>query len=339
MSGPRKIAIIGGGTAGWLVANHLAVELRAEPDVEITVIESPEIGIIGVGEGTVPHLRNSLMKFGISEAELLSSCDCTFKYGIRFSGWLSAEQHGADNFYYHPFSSPYPGGYDVTPFYLRHAESMAFHSLSEVVTLAEANRCPKTYSSAPFQGAANYAYHFNAVKFGQLLARNACERLGVRRKLATIVEVSLDTSSGDISTLITNTGEVLAFDYFVDCSGFRSLLLGDKLGTPFLRADKKILTDAALAIQVPIDNEQELKPFTHATAHQAGWIWDIPLTTRRGVGFVYASQYLSEQQALQQLASYLNVPEDACQARRIPMQMGYREQFWVKNCVGFGLAQ
>ena len=183
----KNIAIIGGGTAGWLAANHLAVELRAETDITITVIESPEIGIIGVGEGTVPHIRKSLMKFGISEAELLATCDTTFKKGIKFVDWMaptsSTRTTPNNNFYYHPFASPYPSGIDVSALYLNHAKEMEFAAVSEVPFLAEAMKSPKLVSSASYEGPVNYAYHFNAVKFGQMLAKNAREKLRVQQFL------------------------------------------------------------------------------------------------------------------------------------------------------------
>lgn len=334
----RRIAIIGGGTAGWLAANHLAVELRAESDVEITVIESPEIGIIGVGEGTVPHIKKTLMKFGISEAELLASCDCTFKEGIKFVDWLSASGYGAGNYYYHPFSSPYPSGYDVTPLYLKNAAAMQFSEVTEVVTIAEAMKCPKKISSLQYEGAVNYAYHFNAVKFGQLLAKNAKDKFQVRHKLETIVDAKLN-ELGDVGSLVMKNGEELAFDFYVDCSGFYSLLFGKLLGVPFVDKSQQVLTDTAITVQIPMLDAAEIPPYTLATAHKAGWIWDIPLTSRRGVGFVYSSSFMHESEAIDLLSSYLNSCVDKLSVRKIPMKIGYREKFWYKNCVALGLAQ
>jgi tryptophan 7-halogenase len=333
-----RIAIIGGGTAGWLAANHLAVELRADTSVEITVIESPDIGIVGVGEGTVPHIRKSLMKFGISEADLLASCDCTFKHGIKFVNWLSAPHHGQDNHYYHPFSSPYPSGFDVTPFYLKYAQSMNFSEVTEVSVLAEAMKSPKKISSLQYDGVINYAYHFNAVKFGQLLARNAKEKLNVKHKIETIIDATLN-ENGAVESINTKNGEVLDYDFYVDCSGFSSLLLGQALAVPFIDKSAKILTDTAIAVQIPTPEMSELPPYTLATAHSAGWLWDIPLTNRRGVGFVYASQFMSEADALNGLAGYLGVSVESLSPRKFSMRIGYREKFWHKNVVALGLAQ
>ncbi len=333
----KNIAIIGGGTAGWLAANHLAVELSAETDITITVIESPEIGIIGVGEGTVPHIKKSLMKFGISEADMLATCDATFKNGIKFADWMAPVAGTPDNSYYHPFSSPFPGGTDITALYLNHADTMNFSDVSEVVALAEAMKSPKKMSSPPYEGAVNYAYHFNAVKFGQLLAKNACEKLRVMRKSATIVDARLN-ESGEVASLVTKDGEQLEYDFYVDCSGFHALILGKIFQVPFIEKSRQLLTDTALALQLPTEGGAEIAPYTLATAHSAGWIWDIPLTNRRGVGFVYSSNHMSEERAIENMATYLKVDAGDISPRKIPMRMGYREKFWFKNAVALGLA-
>lgn len=333
----KSIAIIGGGTAGWLAANHLAVELRAETGITITVIESPEIGIIGVGEGTVPQIRQSLQKFGISEADLLANCDVTFKTGIKFANWMAPAAGKSDNSFYHPFTSPYPGGADVTALYLNNAAQMDYSAVTEVPGLSDANKCPKKVSSAPYEGVVNYAYHFNAVKFGQLLSKNARERLGVLHKSATIVDATLN-DQGEVDRLVTKEGESLQYDFYVDCSGFHALLLGKLLKVPFVDKSSQLLTDTALALQLPTEPDSALAPYTLATAHEAGWVWDIPLTARRGVGFVYASQFMSEDEALQAMQRYLKRDFGGLTPRKIPMRMGYREKFWDKNVVALGLA-
>ncbi len=335
----KSIAIIGGGTAGWLAANHLAVELRAESDVAITVIESPEIGIIGVGEGTVPHIKKSLMKFGIAEADLLAACDTSFKMGIKFQNWMQPSPAGAEHAYYHPFSSPYPGGLDVNALYLQRANEMCFSEVCTTPFLADALKAPKYAASQEYEGAVNYAYHFNAVKFGQLLANNARERFGVRHLKATLSCAVLN-ELGEVSHLITNDGQHLQFDFYVDCSGFHSLIFGQTLKVPFIDKSAQILSDSALAVQIPYAHtNQQLPPYTLAKAHSAGWLWDIPLTQRRGVGFVYSSAHMSETQALDGLSSYLKLDAAQFAPRKIPMRIGYREQCWVKNAVSLGLAQ
>lgn len=326
-----KIAIVGGGTAGWLAANHLAIELRAEA-VEITLIESRDIPVIGVGEGTVPQIRKSLKKFGIAEADLLSSCDCTLKQGIKFQGWNT----DSSAYYYHPFSSPFPNGFDATPVLV--GASDAFHSVSKSFYLMEKNRSPKRMSSENYDGVVEYAYHFDAKRFGELLAKNAVDKFGVRRETATIVGVN-KSPSGDIDSLITDTGDTWSFDFYVDCSGFNALLVEQALNVPFLDMSNRISTDTVLAQQLPSVETDSVPSYTLALAHGAGWLWDIPLQSRRGVGYVYASDFLSEEQAAIDLARYCGISADNLSYRKLQMKIGYRDKFWVNNCVALGLSQ
>jgi tryptophan 7-halogenase len=326
-----KIAIVGGGTAGWLAANHLAVELRAEA-VEITLIESPDVPVIGVGEGTVPHIKQSLKKFGISEADLLASCDCTLKQGIKFQGW----NRDSNNYYYHPFSSPFPNGYDATP--LLREMSTPFHRVSKSFNLMENSKSPKHKSSGNYEGAVEYAYHFDAKKFGALLAKNAIDRLGVYYKLATIVGATR-SAAGEIEQLVTDSGETWGFDFFVDCSGFSALLVAQQLAEPFLDMRSRLVTDTVLARQLPSADTDPIPSYTLAKAHGAGWLWDIPLQSRRGMGYVYASEFLSEEQAAAELAQYCGLSPHEFSYRKIQMKIGYREKFWVKNCAALGLSQ
>lgn len=334
----QRIAIIGGGTAGWLAANHLGRELLADPEVEITVIESDEVPIIGVGEGTVPAIKASLRKFGISEAELLLACETTFKTGIKFQGWLDADKHGRDHFYHHPFASPYPGGLEVTPYWLERANELPFSDVSLSTGLSEAMRSPKRVESPPYEGELEYAYHVNAHKFAGLLSRNAMQRFGVKHRLATIVGADR-SARGDIEALRLKSGERLSFDFYVDCSGFASLLTHRVLKVPFVDKSHQVLTDTALVLQVPVAADAELPPYTLATAHRAGWIWDIPVTQRRGTGFVYASAYMSEDEAMAEFARYLGRSSEGFEPRKIGMKIGYRQEFWCRNCVALGLAQ
>ena len=334
----KRVAIVGGGSAGWLAANHLGFELRLDPDVEITLIESEDLPIIGVGEGTVPLIKKSLQKFGIAEAELLASCDATFKNGIKFTNWLDAKRHGEGHFYYHPFGSPYPSGFDVTSYWLDHRNTMPFSDVTPSVSVAEAMRSPKRISSPPYQGEVEYAYHVNAHKFAALLAKNAKERFGVEHKMATIIDAQR-APDGAIAGLVLKSGEVDVYDFYVDCSGFASILTGKALGVSFVDKSKQILGDTALVQQIPTDPADEIPPYTHATAHAAGWIWDIPVTHRRGTGFVYSSAHMSDELAAQTFAKYLGLKDSAFAPRKIPMKIGYRKDFWSHNCVALGLAQ
>ncbi|GAB2919034.1 tryptophan halogenase family protein [Rheinheimera gaetbuli] len=333
----KKIAIVGAGTAGWLAANHLGYELRADPDVQIVVIESADVPTIGVGEGTVPYIMKGLERFGINEAELLLQCDTTFKQGIKFVNWLDKETHG-DNHFYHPFDSPYPAGFDITSYWLTRQEQIPFDDVGIQARFAELGLAPKTRRSANYQAPLAYAYHFNALKFAALLAKNARQRYGVQHQVATVTGAKLD-DQGLIRCLTTRDGTELTFDFYVDCSGFSSVLIDKTLQVPFISKADQLLTDRVLVQQVPLEADAALPPYTTATAHSAGWIWDIPLTTRRGTGFVYSSKHLSDDDARRQFAAYLGVDNTSFAPRQISMPIGYRSTFWQGNCVALGLAQ
>jgi tryptophan halogenase len=333
----KRIAIVGGGNAGWLSANHLGLELSRDTEIEITLIESKDIPVIGVGEGTVPLIRNSLQSFGISEVDVLLHCDATFKTAIKFSNWMSTEKYGENNFYYHTFDAPYPSGYDVTYYWLGNRDEAYYSKLSAAYYVAEQNRSPKRPDSPPFKGLVNYAYHFDAAKFTTLLADNAKNRFGIKHIYETVKQVTLH-DDGSVKGLQYDSGRYEEFDFYIDCSGFSSLLFGKTLNVPFIDKSDMILTDTALALQIPTDPKDELFPYTKAVAHGAGWVWDIPLTSRRGTGFVYSSRHMSDDEALKAFSQYHGKDLENSSVRKIPMKAGYREKIWEKNCVTLGLA-
>ncbi|WP_049723690.1 tryptophan halogenase family protein [Gilvimarinus polysaccharolyticus] len=334
----KKVAIVGGGTAGWLAANHLGLELSAREGFSVTVVESKDVPTIGVGEGTVAVIRKSLEKLGVSEAELLLRCDATFKMGIKFVNWMAPKK---DNFYYHPFDAPYPLGVDATDYWLSNKPTGSFYEFSELAKTylaAEGNLCPKLRNSPPYQGVVNYAYHFDAKKFSELLADNAKRRFDVLYKQKTVLSANLD-DNGFIESLNYDDGETEGFDFFVDCSGFSALLMEKALGVGLVDKSDQIAPDQALVLQVATSSDDEIAPYTTATAHTAGWIWDIPLTTRRGTGFVYSSAHMTEQQAMAEFELYHGANFCQSKVRKIPLKTGYREKFWLKNCTSLGLAQ
>ncbi len=334
----KRVAIVGGGTAGWMAANHLGVELNGDPEIEITLVESKDVPVMGVGEGTVPHIRATLQKFGISELELIASCDVTFKQGVKFANWLDAKTHGSNNFYYHPFDPPYPSGYDLTNYWLNNRGSMEFAELAESYNIAELKKSPKQKSSPPYQGVVDYAYHFNAAKFSELLAKNACDRFGVKHIFETVNRVEKN-NDGSIKSLVYNSGTEQAFDFYVDCSGFASLLIDKTLKVPFVDKSAQIMTDTVLVYRQALSDNEELSPYTLSTAHQSGWVWEIPLTSRKGFGFVYSSQFMSEDKAVEKFSRYVGKNLQGEDVRKVPMKIGYRGSFWQSNCAALGLAQ
>lgn len=343
----KRIAIVGAGTAGWLAANHLGAKLctdqSAEQNIEITVIESKNIPPIGVGEGTVPYIMKSLQQFGISEADLLLSCDTTFKQGIKFVNWLDKDKH-EENFYYHSFDEPYPGGFDLSSYWVNNPSEQPFDNVGIQARVCELGLAPKKVSSPEYSGELAYAYHFDAAKFAQLLAQNCQKKFNVKHLFATVVKAKKDLK-GNISHLITDEDTELGFDFYVDCSGFNAILMEKELDIPFISKADELLTDTVLVQQMPLADSQAINPYTTATAHKAGWIWDIPLTSRRGTGFVYSSRHMSDEEALSSYADYLGIDQknnkdgSNFSPRKLQMNIGYREKFWHKNCVVLGLAQ
>ncbi|WP_299802227.1 tryptophan halogenase family protein [uncultured Shewanella sp.] len=334
----KRIAIVGGGTAGWLTANHLGKALLANEQLSITLIESPDIPTIGVGEGTVPAIRQSLQSFGISETEFIRRCDVTFKQSIKFVNWLDKDKHGLQNFYHHLFDMPGSVLQELTARWLANKESHYARSVSPQHDVCEAFRAPKSISDPEYKGKLGYAYHLNAAKFAELLGENAKERFRVEHLWANVQEVILG-QDGEIASLVTDSAGKLDFDFYIDCSGFASLLIDKALKVPFINKAEQLFVDKAVVVQVPTVNDDIIPPFTISTAHQAGWIWDIALSNRRGVGFVYSSKYMDDETAIDKLDTYLEGKLAGHKYRIIPMTVGFRERSWEKNCVALGLAQ
>ena len=338
----NDIVIVGGGTAGWLTACILAKQLNCltNANLTITLIESPDIPTIGVGEGTVPTMRQTLQLIGVSETDFIRRCDVTFKQSIKFVDWLQTPQNGVHHQYHHLFNLPHAPGFDLTPYWLLNENNKENYATS--VSMQEAacqnNLAPKKITQKEFQCSLEYAYHLDALKFSAFLGEHGTTKLGIKHVKATIEEVVL-SSAGDITELITNMGDVIKGDFFVDCSGFSARLIAKALAVSFVDKGHQLLVDTAIAIQVPYsDDEQEIPPYTISTAQEAGWIWDIGLSKRRGTGYVYSSKHTSDEKAEKVLRAYIGDEAKGLKARKIPMRIGYREKFWHKNCVALGLA-
>jgi len=334
----NNVVIVGGGTAGWLSANHLGLLLATNSQLNITLIESPNIPSIGVGEGTVPAIKKSFEKFGISETDLVRECDVTFKQSIKFANWLDKGKHG-DNYYHHLFDYPFPFNQDLAPYWLaKHSHKNFSDYVSMQGDICDLNLAPKTILTPEYQGITEYAYHLDAKKLASFLAKHAVNHFGVRHVRTEIKDVALD-EAGNIVQLITNSMGTFAVDMVIDCSGFSSYFLGGKLGVKYIDKSDQLLTDTALTVQVPVKSTEHIPSYTISTAHQSGWIWDIALTERRGVGLVYSAQHLSEIKAEEKLQKYVGKNLDHLDVRKIPMKVGYRESVWHKNCVAIGLSQ
>ena len=341
----RSIVVVGGGTAGWITAGRIAAEHRLEDNqdieqaVEVTLIESPAIGIIGVGEGTWPTMRSTLAKLRISETDFIRECDATFKQGARFARWVNGSAH---DFYYHPLMIPQGfSSINLAP-YWSSDQSMSGQSFSNAVCfqeqLCERGLAPKMITTPEYGSIANYAYHLDAGKFANFLQRHCTKNLGVRHVLDDVTAIN-SAENGDIKSITTQQSGELVGDLFVDCTGFNSLLLGRHYQVPFIDCSDVLFIDNALAVQVPYPSEDaEIACHTISTGQSAGWIWDIGLKSRRGVGYVYSSRHTTEQQAMQELANYVGPAIEELSPRKIPIRSGHRSKFWQNNCVAVGLS-
>ena len=338
------VLVVGGGTAGWIVASMLAKHLNAlSPDgVNVRLIESPEINIIGVGEGTFPTMRDTLKSLGVPEGDFMRECNATFKQAIKFVDWEHAPSDQGHSYYYHLFTPPkYPSGIDLTPYWLAENKEHNLSYANQVSLqghICDAGLAPKKITTAAYDGLLNYAYHLDAVKFTDFLRKFATLNLGVEHLQGTVKQV-LMRDDGAIESLLTDEYGELRADLYIDCTGFGSRLLGEALKIKFIDCRDTLFVDNALVVQVPYEQENsEIPCHTISTAHEAGWTWDIGLKHRRGVGYVYSSRHTSHECAERVLRNYLGDLDGKHAARKIQMKVGYREKFWEKNCVAIGLS-
>jgi 2-polyprenyl-6-methoxyphenol hydroxylase-like FAD-dependent oxidoreductase len=331
----KEIIIVGGGSAGWMAAIIMA-KAWVNHSIRITLIESADVGIIGVGEGSTPALKSFFDQTGIPEAEWMPECNATYKCGITFANWST--RAGFEH-YYHPFPSAVDN--HTLPLFIHNAQQrlagVDVHAhpnrffLSQ--RLAERSLAPKAHHNFPFE--TQYGYHFDAVLLGKFLRRKAMS-MGVIHRECHVQDVVLD-QQGNIEHLVTSEGEVLRADFFVDASGFNGLLIQKALQTPFVSYSSQLFNDAAVAL--PSDITEKIPTQTFSTALKHGWAWKIPLTNRYGNGYVYSSTFCSADQAEQELREHLELLEADVPVRHLKMKVGRVEQHWNSNCLAVGLAQ
>lgn len=329
----KKIVIVGGGTAGWMAAAALSRFVR-NGFTEIQVIESDDISTVGVGEATIPPIRNFLTMLRIDENDFMRKTQATFKLGIEFVDWT---RHG--HRYMHPFGQ-YGADIEGIPF---HQYFLKMHALGKADNI-EAFSLPtiaarKGRFAAPTGGAFplnqwSYAYQFDATLVAAYL-RNYAENLGVTRTEGKVVEVKLAPEDGFIESVTLASGARIDGDFFIDCSGFRALLIGKAMRIKFQDWSQWLPCDRAVA--VASRNVKAPKPYTVSTAREAGWQWNIPLQHRTGNGYVYCSQAISDDEAATTLANNLD-GEPIGDARLLSFKTGRRKVFWHKNCLALGLS-
>lgn len=340
----KTVVIVGGGSAGWLTAGIIAARHNPLSDdgqgIKVILLESPDVANLGVGEGTWPTMRDTLRQIGLSEVDFLRSCDVSFKQGSQFINW----QRGEGESYYHPFIAP--GGYgsvNLATHWLHRGTNSTF---ADVVCpqgkVCDLGLAPKTPQTPEYAFSLNYGYHLNAGKFVELLQRHCVEKLGVEYQLGHVDQV-LSAENGDIAALSLTDGKKIHADLFVDCTGFAALLIGKHYNVPFVSQRDCLFNDTALAVQANHASEDTpIASCTKSTAQSSGWVWDIALPTRRGIGHVFSSQHVSIGKSEDELQRYLDadpaLAKDQPSPRKITFQPGHRESFWHKNCVAVGVS-
>lgn len=331
----KKIVILGGGTAGWIAANLLA-EHWGDKDFDITLVESPDIGIIGVGEGSTPPLKHFMEVIGTQESDWMSRCDATYKTGITFRDWSTKPGYEE---YFHPFLCQ-PDEFTVPAFFhnsflRRKGIDLDGHPSQFFLAWVLANErlAPIAPPNFPFE--MNYGYHFNSGLLGQFLQEWAA-RKGVKYRQATVTEVLLD-DNGDIDCLKTDSEDTIKADFYVDSTGFRSQLLQQALKVPFESCEEVLFNDSAVVFATDPDENPE--PQTVSTALKYGWAWKIPLTSRFGNGYVYSSKYVDDDDAEMEFREHLGLTDADVEARRLKFRVGRVQEHWHRNCLAVGLSQ
>jgi len=335
----RDVVILGGGTAGWMTASYLGRAIG--PRVRITLIEAATIPKIGVGEATIPNLQKVFFNYlAIPEEEWMRSCNASFKMGIRFVNWRQPPHSGDQDSFYHLFGLiPNCDGVPLSHYWVlgRHAGAetrpVAYACYKEA-PLLDAKLSPRMLDGTR---ATNYAWHFDAHLVAAYLEKVAL-RMGVHHVVDELDHVEL-RSDGGIAALHTRAGGRYPADLFVDCSGFRGLLINKALGEPFIDMKNYLLCDSAVAAAVPHDDERHgVEPYTSAIGMKCGWTWKIPMLTRFGSGYVYSSDFISEDEATEEFLKLWGLNPNHVKLNHIRFRTGRNCRAWVKNCVSIGLA-
>lgn len=351
----QNIVIVGGGSAGWMTAAYLSKAL--DRNVHITLVESSNVTTVGVGEATFSTIKLFFDFLGLQENEWMPKCNATYKMAIKFVNWNAQGRH-----FYHPFQRyEVIDGFDISEWWLkmkRHKESFDYACFL-IPFLCDNQRSPRYLDGTVFDDKAQnlfsreyidkknvladlkvqypYAYHFDANLLARFLKDYAMHR-GVKQIVDDVVDVKLK-EDGSIDYIKTKKHDSISGDLFVDCTGFRGLLINKALGEPFISFSESLLCDSAIAMQIPTDIKKNgLNPYTTATALSSGWVWNIPLYGRIGTGYVYSSAFTSSEEAEQEFRKHLGSASDNCKASHIKMRIGRNQNSWVKNCVAIGLS-
>jgi tryptophan 6-halogenase len=351
----EKVVIVGGGSAGWMTAAYLNKALGES--LEISLVESASISTIGVGEATFSTIKLFFDFLGLDEREWMPKCNAAYKLAIKFVNWNAEKRH-----FYHPFQR-YEAveGFNLGEWWLKLKEGLGPYDYScfVVPALCDSQRSPKYLDGTVFDEKVTehftperafqknaladlkiqypYAYHFNASLLANFL-RDFAKQNGVKHILDEVADIKM-AEDGSIAHVTTKEHGDIKGDLFIDCTGFRGLLINKALDEPFIPFSESLLCDSAIAMQIPREISQDgINPYTTATALGAGWVWNIPLYGRDGTGYVYSSAFISREEAEKEFREHLGRKADNCQPLYIKMRVGRNRNSWVKNCVAIGLS-
>ena len=337
-SPPSHIVIAGGGSAGWMTASIFLRSLGLAGS-KITLIESPNIPTIGVGEGTTPLFKRFLKFLEVPEEEFMGACKATYKHGIEFPGWTGRKEFES---YFHPFAAPS----------YRHFEQQFFSNCdrrrkgepadtdpSNFFFNAELARQCKAPVSGPARGTENmdYAYHFDTAFLAEFL-KQRCIAGGINYVVDNITNVVVD-ANGDLDYLETSSNGTLNGDFFVDCTGFRRMLLSEVMDSEPVSYESRLFNNSAVVIRTPVPEEGDLPPYTESTALRCGWAWRIPLMNKISWGYVYSANYTSPEDAEKELREHIGQDTAGIEPLHIKLQVGRVAEHWKRNCLAVGLSQ
>jgi len=344
----KDVVILGGGTAGWMTAAYLGKALQGR--VTITVLEAPAIPRIGVGEATVPNLQRAFFDYlGLAEEDWMPECNAAFKTAVKFINWrtpgvgqsTARDYQGRPDHFYHPFGLlPTQDQIPLSHYWLNKyrqggTDEQFDYACFKEPAMMDALRAPR-FSDG--RRATNYAWHFDALRVADFLRRFATEKQGVRHIEDTLAEVVKD-GRGYITALRTEQGRTIEGDFFVDCSGFRGLLINQAMEEPFVDMSDHLLCDSAVATSIPHDDAAHgVEPYTSAIAMSSGWTWRIPMLGRFGSGYVYSSKFMEQDKAIEELSHMWGLDPEETEFNKIRFRVGRNRRAWVRNCVSIGLA-
>ena len=335
----RKVVIVGGGSAGWMTAAYLNGALNrqgGDKNVKITLLESPDIPRISVGEATIPSMRHLLAVVGVDEQDFMRTTDATFKQSIKYVNWTLND----NTFYHHPFSH-----YQHSPLdnsgaeWLKSDRSIPYmETVSAQPILCEMGRAPLMMTQWDMGPPLTYAYHMNAQKFADYLRDFSVAR-GVVHIQANLCGVNR-RDNGFINSIETDNDMVLEGDIFVDCTGFRAKLISEAMSVGAEDCSQWLLCDQAVTMHIPYESHYPglVRPYTTATALSNGWIWDIPMQSQRSIGYVHSSHFISDEAAEREMRAYQGPNTDQLSSRKIKFSVERRHKVWEGNCVAIGLS-